>query len=226
MVTIIIIVVALIIIAMGVMNRKTLMFWIKAEVSEVIENNIDSLKIAKQRIKDLKAQRLILVDKAANILAEEDAQEKEYQSLVEKHSKAMILAKKAKEEDNKELSITKLKLAKNILIQIKSIEKNRSTLKATRIKLENINEDIKSKISNLNIQLSSLSARKQTNKVLSSLNIDSVNGSTITESLAEEDIKISAEEIKINYKIDNDSIEEEAEESSEEIEKAYEELNK
>jgi len=220
---ILLLVLTLVLSVVGAVNRKKLAFWVKATATEVIDNNIDNLKIVKQRISELKTKRKSIVDKAGSLFAELSTQRKSLKELKDKLFNCKKDALKAKNDMNKDLAIIKLKDANILKDQIKMAEDNIQVLANAQTKLENINQELKSQISALDIQLLGLSARKDTNKALASLNFDEIGGENIAETLNTEDIKITKDELKLSYKMEESDLGKESV-TSEELENEYESL--
>jgi phage shock protein A len=221
--TVVVLVVVALLVIMGVKNRKKLAFWVKAETNDFIENNIDGVKVAKQQIKDADEMRKKIVDEAGTLLAEEKAQLKSLDELKVSLEKTTKEATNAKKNDNKDLAIVKLKQKKQIQTQIDAIEENIQVLSKTRSTLELQNEKLRGKIANYKIQLSGLKARKTTNEALSGINFGSINGETLEETLNSEEVKITKEEVKLQYKMEVENIEDE-EVTTEELEKEFNNL--
>ena len=212
-----------VLLVIGAANRKKLFLWTKAEASEIIDNKLDSLKVANQRIKEAEKLRIQVVNEAASLLAEEQMQDKQLKELRDKLDNAKNEAVAAKESCKKDLAIVKIKQIKQLEAQINTLEENKTVLQETRAKLELKNEKLRGQISNFKIQLSGLKARKATNEALSKINFDKVNNESLNESLDSEDIKISKEEIKLQYKMNIEELEDD-DYSTEDLEGEYEKL--
>ena len=206
---------------LGTTQRKQLAMLFKSEMNNVVEKRLDNIKVAKVKIKELKANIVKLINQAGTLLGEEKRQEERLIKLETDLSETLKSARAAKDNNHVELAKEKLKLKHEITKQIKLVKIQIVALQKKRNQLEIIIQRSKGKIAEFEIKSKGLESRQAVNNLLKSTVTTDFLGDNVTDNLENADDSITIEEVKLEYVLD-DSIDEE--DFSEEIERDFKEL--
>ena len=221
MITYIIIGIVALLLIVGATQRKQLTMLFKSEVNDLVEKNLNNVKIAKMKIKELKANARKLAEQAAILMGEEDAQGMRLKQLKAKGKELLSEAKKAKSNDNDMLAKEKLKLKREVDKQIKLIEEQIIALTKKRTSLEIIIERSKGMIAEFDIKTKGLESRQAVNNLLGKTVSTDFLGDDLSDNLDNADYKITVEESKLDYLM-SDKIEDEC--YTEDIENEFDKL--
>lgn len=215
-------IIVVILIIIGATQRKAIKLWIRSESKDFVDRHTDDLKMANLKMSDFKDKAEELAEAAANVYAMEESQKTRKDKLLHEYDNLTTKAKASKAQDKLAKAKEYLKLRTEIQNQLTNLDENIIVLIKQREILELSLQKVKTYISKAEIQLQGMNARKETNKLMRSINVKSLNDNGIDSSIDKAENNISSEELKISYRIDN--IDEEKEETSAAIEKELEEL--
>jgi len=223
MTTIIIIAAICIILAIGAINRKKLLLWVRSETNSILKEITNTVKVLELRISDAKKSINKMVDNAGDLFAQEKNIEVSIKSLIEKIDIIKHEALEAKNDKNNDLAKSKLELMLTYQKELDMLNKNLETIMQTRIKLESNISKLKTRISKHEIEIKGLKARQMTNNALKNANnsILDVDGTSLDDSINQVNSDITAKEFKLDY-ISNED--EEDENHSQAVEEAFENL--
>lgn len=202
MLTIILISIGTLLVLIGATQRKKLSLWVRSEANDFIDNNIDHIKVMRQRIEDIKTKARKAADGAEKLYAEIQLQQEKIISLAKDLEDSTKLAIKQKEDGNKEGAIISLKKCELIKEQIAVMTENITASKEQLTKVENNIAEAKIKIMEYQGKIKSLDVRKKTNSLLKAAKGFSVNEDSMDESLSTTEDKIRVEELKLDYSLD------------------------
>ena len=218
---IIITIIAVLLLVVGATQRKALSTWFRSETKSFIDNNTNTIKVAKLKLSDLKAKKKGIIDQAGELFGLEGIQKKQLKSLKEQEKELLTKAKDAKEADNKDSAIEYLKLANETRKQIDLITENIDTLSKKRKILEINLQKINTYISTNDIRIQGLSSRQAVNNLLKDITVASINEDTLEETIDATEDTIIKDELKLDYLTEDTLLKEEA---STELNEAYDKL--
>jgi len=222
MLTIILVVVGILLLVIGVSQRKRIVLLLNVKVNEALDSAQDNVATAKYKLKQLKEAKNKLIDQAGEVFAALGEQKASVSELEKDIEKALSDAKKAKYEDNESLAKTKLGLHIELKKQLELLNENVDGLEKRKAVLETVIAKTKGQIASYDIRTKSLSSRKSVNDVLKKTKLAGFDGENLDETIDSAEKEIKRDELKMDYLTEESMSEEE--DYSADINQAFDEL--
>lgn len=206
----------------GTVKRKEIALLFRAEVNEIIEKNTDNHKIAKVKLKDMKANRENLIDAAADLEKEIRTQSQMVTKLKEECEEHLNKAKKYKESNDIPKAKSELATKKIKEKQIETISETILLVQQNQAKLEKRIYKLNTLIIEYDLKLKTQKARRTANKALASVQSKDVIGNDIEDNIELAEESIDGADAKLSYmeSFDND----EEDESDSEVDAEFDKL--
>ncbi len=183
----------------GATQRQNIKTWVRSETKYFVDNNTNTVKVAKLKLSDLKVKKKEIVNTAGELFGLEGLQKKQLKTLLDKSTTLLIKATDAKKDNKKESAIEYIKLKKETDKQIELVKENIDTLSKRRTALEVDLQKINTYIATSDIRLEGLASRKAVNNVLKDVKTSSFSEDTLDETLNNTEESIIKDELKLDY---------------------------
>ena len=224
--TLILIAAVVLLAIIGAANRRKLALFLRIKTKKVLKNAIDPIDLLESKIEEMRKSAKKMIEAAGEL----KANYRQTETIIENHHKKIEeyrnKASKYKREGNEVEAKRYLQLSIVVRNKIKSLEENLKFIGESIDKIEGKISTLKIKISQNNLQIVNLKARKKTNDAIktASGSMSFLDGKTMNESIEEVSTELSNDLTKLEYIQGHEEKEEEDVALNDEVESEFEKL--